>query len=281
MCQFCHQHGEGKKWYLKAEHYSRELLDDGERRRYITDFIRDIGGGNLAGIERKLQPALRVPAWLRRLCCSFHERRYRRDHFGQVVPVEDLEKVLELSNSIVRMPCLCRRNTTGARDAHYCFGLSIDPGRMPDIRQAFEDTFHPGPDSPLFDRLTKEEALDLHRRFEHEGLVHTIWTFKSPFIGAICNCDRSDCLAMVALRYDFRLFFRAEYVAQTAEESCIGCRACLPLCQFGAIGFSAVRKKAFIDPLKCYGCGICRSACEGEAIRLVPRGNHPFAGDLW
>jgi len=25
MCEFCHSHGDGKKWYLKAENYSEEL----------------------------------------------------------------------------------------------------------------------------------------------------------------------------------------------------------------------------------------------------------------
>ena len=40
MCQFCHQHGEGKKWYLEARNYSEELLSDITRRRYILHFIK-------------------------------------------------------------------------------------------------------------------------------------------------------------------------------------------------------------------------------------------------
>jgi ferredoxin len=39
--------------------------------------------------------------------------------------------------------------------------------------------------------------------------------------------------------------------------------------------------KASIDPLLCQGCGVCRSACEMEAITLGSRGSHPLASNLW
>jgi hypothetical protein len=39
MCEFCTQHGEGKKWYLTMENYSIELLDQNERRKYAAEFL--------------------------------------------------------------------------------------------------------------------------------------------------------------------------------------------------------------------------------------------------
>ena len=39
MCEFCTQHGEGEKWYLTMENYSRELLDQHERRQYAAEFL--------------------------------------------------------------------------------------------------------------------------------------------------------------------------------------------------------------------------------------------------
>lgn len=281
MCQFCHKHGEGKKWYLQAENYSTELLADMERRRYIRNFVGDIGSGNAANRENVFRQAMRAPSWLRHLVYSFYERKYRRDHFGQVVPMEDLDRVLDLANSIVLLPCICRKSTTGKIDANYCLGLGLDPEKLLDVKEAFLETFRPGPEVKLFERLTKQEALDLHRQFEDQGLIHTLWTFKTPFIGAICNCDRADCLAMMGYRYEFQLFFRGEYVGEIKESACVGCRSCLPMCQFGAIGFSVDRKKAFIDPVRCYGCGICRSACEQGSIQLTPRDRHSVARNLW
>ena len=43
MCQFCHTHGDGKKWYLNAENYSEELLDNLERRHYFQEFLPQYG----------------------------------------------------------------------------------------------------------------------------------------------------------------------------------------------------------------------------------------------
>jgi ferredoxin len=198
-----------------------------------------------------------------------------------VVPLEDLAQVMDLANSIVRVPCICRKMNKGRTDAEYCFGLGLDAGKMLDFQDAFLEAFQLGPEDAHFDRLSKAEALDLHRSFEKQGLIHTIWTFKTPFIGGICNCDRADCLAMLSYRYNFHAFFRGEYVAEVHSDDCTGCRACHSQCQFGAIGFSVMDQKTFIDPVRCYGCGICRSACEMEAIHLTPRNEHPLASNLW
>lgn len=281
MCQFCHQHGEGKRWYLRAEHYAEALLEDLDRRRYIKEFIADVGNGHVSDLRHRLDQALRLPGWLREMVFWFKERRYRRDHFGQVVPLEDLERVFEVSSSIVRMPCICRKNSTGKTDAPYCIGLGLNPEKLTDIKETFLETFRSGPHLPMFETLTRDEALELHRGFEKNGLIHTIWTFKTPFIGAICNCDRADCLAMVGYQYGFRIFFRGESIASVNEEACTGCRACLGSCQFGAIGYSVDSRKAFVDPLRCYGCGICRGPCERDAIRLTSRMDHPLASSVW
>ncbi len=281
MCQFCHEHGDGKKWYLKAENYSEELLGDLNRRKFILDFMHKYGNETGSKFEEGFQKAFQGPAWLRKIIYHFQEKRQRRDHFGQVVPLEDLAQIFDLASSIVRVPCICRKMNKGRTDAEYCFGLGLDAGKMLGFQEAFLETFKRGPDDAHFDRLTKEEALDLLGNFEKQGLIHTIWTFKTPFIGGLCNCDRADCLAMLSYRYDFRAFFRGEYVAAVALDACTGCRECHSLCQFGAIGFSVMDQKTFIDPLRCYGCGICRSACEMQAISLAPRNEHPLVSKLW
>ncbi len=190
MCQFCHQHGDGKKWYLKAENYSEELLNDLERRRYLEEFLPKYGSWQGAKIEADFQKGWRSPAWLRKLIFHFQEKRQQRDHFGQVVPLEDLDQVLGLANSIVRLPCICRKINKGRNDAAYCFGLGLDAEKLLNIKESFLKTFNLGPEDDHFEHLSREEALDLHHSFEKQGLIHTIWTFKTPFIGGLCNCDR-------------------------------------------------------------------------------------------
>ncbi len=281
MCQFCHQHGEGKKWYHNSANYAEDLLNDLERRSYIREFVHDVAGNKAQEMERTFQKSIRLPRWLREWAYGFYERKYRRDHFGQVLPKEDLKEVFRLASSIVRLPCVCRKSTSGVNDARYCLGLTLNLEECLDIRDAFLEAFRFGPHVDPFEKLTEHEAWELTEKFEKEGLVHTIWTFKTPFIGAVCNCDRADCLAMKAYQYEFRLFFRGEYVAEIDPERCVGCKACMEACQFGALIYSAHRCKVSVDPLRCYGCGLCRTYCETNAISLITRSSHPIAARLW
>ena len=73
-------------------------------------------------------------------------------------------------------------------------------------------------DQKLYDKvkekIDKETALEMIRDFETNGLSHSVWTVIPPFIAGICNCDRSDCLALkVNISHDLKMMFRAEYVA--------------------------------------------------------------------
>ena len=109
-----------------------------------------------------------------------------------------------------------------------------------------------------------------------------MWTFVTPFIGGICNCDRSDCMAMRAMMaHSLPVMFRAEYVAGVDPDLCNGCRRCMRVCQFGAIGYSAAQEKVVIDVRRCYGCGICRASCTQAAIALRERASVPLAATLW
>ena len=120
--------------------------------------------------------------------------------------------------------------------------------------------------------LEKEEAKKILRSFDKQGLVHSIWTFKTPYIGAICNCDQ-DCMAYgIQVKANLtQIMFRAEYVATVDWDQCNGCKKCLLNCQFGAISYSNTMKRPTIDMLRCYGCGVCRSICAKDAMTLLNR----------
>jgi len=51
-----------------------------------------------------------------------------------------------------------------------------------------------------------------------------------------------------------------------------GVRGALPV---SAITIGPGHKRAIVDTEKCYGCGVCRSACEYHALRLVEREGAP------
>jgi ferredoxin len=281
MCDFCHKHGEGRKWYLEANNYAEDLLSDLRRRDFIKDFFLD------PGRERQSVDSLdqldRAPRFVRQALTTKMVRRQKKVHYGQVVPIEDVERILAFVTSVTRVACICRQSTLGT-EQRYCYGVSLAPdgGEMLSIIRGLGADYLTGPHTKGLEALSREETLAAFREHEREGLCHTVWTFVAPFIGGICNCDRTDCLAMKAtLAHQFPVMFRAEYVGQASPDSCNGCRQCMRVCPFGAIGYSAANRKVEIDARRCFGCGICRSVCKPNAIALLDRQSVALAANLW
>ncbi len=283
MCEFCTKHGEGKKWYLQMKNYSTELLHAqlSDRQQRLTGFQ------NRLDWNQYFWQTFVIPAWkgvkagpgaevqTEPLPQSEEELldQMKTVHYGQVIPIEDVEQVIARVDSITRMPCGCRFQTTGKTDQRYCFGLGVDHlgilGRFPEA-------------SACLEVLEKDEAMKLIRHFDQAGLMHSIWTGVTPYVIGICNCDH-DC---GAYRWSIEQrgapdFFRAEYVCQTDWDRCTGCKTCMSQCQVGAQFYSHAMEKVYIDPGRCYGCGVCRAACPNDAIQLLPREKVPEAAGKW
>jgi hypothetical protein len=124
MCEFCIQHGEGKKWYLEMRNYSRELWAQEGRPEFMDDYgarFEERYTKRVALLDMLVNKPV-VGGFIRRMAI----RSQKAEHWGQVVPIEDLEQIVDLQTWIVRFPCLCRSVTTGHRDARYCFGIGVD-----------------------------------------------------------------------------------------------------------------------------------------------------------
>ena len=279
MCEFCTQHGDGRYWYLEASSYAADLSSDLERRGYVVDFVQ--------GFEKSAGRSVAALDLVGRMPRSFADyvrtrvsNHMKRDHFGQPLPLEDCEKVLDIATSVVQLPCVCR-NFAKTSDEGYCLAITTRP--IDDVlTEAFRD-FASGPDTSHLQQLTKEEALAVLRRAEDEGLMHSVWTFKTPFIAAICNCDRaSGCMAMrMTLDLGVKMMWRGEYVASVEPETCTGCRACVKHCPFEAISVDARTRRAFVRSEDCWGCGTCRASCRTAAISLSERRAVPAVAGVW
>jgi ferredoxin len=250
------------------ENYSIELLNQNNRRQYAAEFLNGFHTRVPKSVQQ-LDKIRNTP--LMNLAKPILTFAQKQDHYGQVVPLEDVEKIFEMVQGVVRLPCVCRRVTTGNMNARYCYGLTMDKQLM----DALDDSFS-------LELLTNEEALESIRKLDKEGLVHSVWTFKTPFIGGLCNCDQ-DCMAyrMTHVRKDYPVMFRAEWVAEVSVDACNGCRLCMRQCQYGAIRYSSNNKKVVIDPTACYGCGVCRAVCKRDAITLSSRLNVKEVAGTW
>ncbi len=288
MRDFCTEHGEGKKWYLQAKNYSDELLfqelsaiqkeivgaetrAELRMRIYGNRFSKMFGTYSDQNKQKDSSPPDQSPD--ARLSEKELLERQQVQSFGQVLPIEEVEKVIDLAESITRMPCGCRFKTTGKADKRYCFGFVIDKlgtaEKFPDSASSFES-------------LDRKEAIRILREYDEQGQLHTVWARVPPHIGGLCNCDH-DCLAYRGFieKGGVPRFFRAEYICQIDWDLCTGCRECMKQCQFGAQFYSNGMAKVHIDPTRCFGCGVCRAVCPHDAISMIPRQEVPEAADIW
>ena len=279
MCQFCVKHGEGEKWYLQAKNYAYDLTSDLERREFLVDFLKNFDQQMTEALSG-LKKLKALPGPVRRAASGMLSRKWQARHFGQPVPIEDCERILDITTSIVRIPCVCR-NFAGTEDEGYCLAITTQP---PDdvLRESFPD-YSTGPDTSAFQSLTSAESMDLLRSFEEEGMMHSVWTFLTPFIAGLCNCRLDHgCMAMRStLQEGLKVMWKGEYVAEVDADLCKGCQQCVDLCPFDAIEFDATNDKAQVRLDLCYGCGTCRAACSADAISLTPRAEVPAVANDW
>jgi ferredoxin len=267
MCEFCVKHGDGKRWYLNAANYAEELLHDLKREKYIEEFLPEMtanAGRWLKVIDRGRRVS---PAATARIM-KIQSRRMKKVHFGQVIPLEDVESILGIVGEVVRLPCVCREVLEKKQEA-VCYLLTASPDKL-GLKEILGRREEALPFVEGMERMEPGEALREMASLEDMGKIHTVWTFLTPFIGGICNCDPKGCLAMNFTERGMPLYLPGEETASVEREACTGCEDCLELCLFGAL---AIDEEGLVrvDSERCQGCGVCRRACPVDALTLQPR----------
>jgi NAD-dependent dihydropyrimidine dehydrogenase PreA subunit len=280
MCQFCVQHGDGEKWYLNAANYVADLESDLDRRGFIIDFVQDFDARRSRSLTWLRQLEKSGPRVLEATVKNRAHKSMKENHYGQPVPIEECDRIFDFATSIVRLPCICR-TYAGKAERGLCLAVTAMP--MDDVLDEAFEGFEMGPDISKLEHLTKDQAMELLSACEHEGLMHSVWTFHTPFIGAICNCDlESGCMAMtITLTHDTQLMWRGESVAALDGETCTNCGDCVERCPFDAISARSNGTPVTLRQEDCWGCGVCRSACSTGSIALEPREHVPAVAGVW
>lgn len=142
---------------------------------------------------------------------------------------DEVEHIIERAWAISVGPCSCRR--TRRLMGEGCGHLEEDMCMYIDDNAKFfsEQGSH---------RLvSKEEALEILKRAEDNGLVHEINAaegYDGPT--AICNCCGCSCLALRLGEYfNAPDMLRTNYVAKVDRDKCVACGLCVDNCQMGAL----------------------------------------------
>ena len=126
-------------------------------------------------------------------------------------------------------PCSCRASRTSIGDGcgHLDEDMCIQMGKGAEhyIR------------SGRAREITREQALEIIKRAEENGLMHDMVNIEEPGeSAAICNCCACACFGLrVGLMYGARDAIRSNYVAEVDEAKCVACGQCVETCPGNAL----------------------------------------------
>jgi len=173
----------------------------------------------------------------------------------QILAFEDVENIVESARSLAVTRCSCR-----AIDGKCGKPLEV----CLQVNRAADYAVQRGTGR----KIDKEEAIEILRRCEQEGLVHVSDNRKA--VGhVICNCCEDCCMNWHAMTAGLQRFVApSRFRAHVDATLCSSCETCMDTCFFDAISMEGENGTALVDPEKCMGCGLCVAACTSDAICL-------------
>ncbi|MHA1320525.1 MAG: ATP-binding protein [Promethearchaeota archaeon] len=182
-----------------------------------------------------------------------------------ILPIQKVEELIEKFDDISVGHCFCRHHRdllgkpckhTDLRENCFTFGKSA--------RYIAEQGFGRS--------ISKEEALDIMKKSEDDGLVHKAFHPHSDISKAetsICNCCKDCCGTLEWWRMGIvALINSTNFLSQIDPDSCSGCGVCVEKCPVDAIELND-SNIAVVNAEYCFGCGVCAHFCPENAITLL------------
>ena len=114
--------------------------------------------------------------------------------------------------------------------------------------------------------ITKEEAIDILKQNQEEGLVlQADNSQKLTFLCSCCSCCCEGLSRFLKIPNPGKMMV-SNYYAEVDAGYCTGCETCIEICPMEAI--KLVDNIAIIKQKRCIGCGNCVAKCPSEAISL-------------
>ncbi len=117
--------------------------------------------------------------------------------------------------------------------------------------------------------LSKEEALDIIRQNEEDGLVLQPTNYqKLDFLCSCCGC----CCGVLKIQKTLpnpAAHWAHNFHAEVDTELCTACGICTEKCQVDAAAIDEDNGYTVINLDRCIGCGNCVANCPSDAMHLV------------
>ncbi|NCB73278.1 MAG: FAD-binding protein [Clostridia bacterium] len=154
---------------------------------------------------------------------------------------EEISTILNKATRFAVADCTCRRSKRllgqgcGHLEQDMC--IQLDTGAEYYIRTGRAR------------ECTREEAFEVIRKAEENGLMHSIPNIDNGVTHAICNCCACGCYSMRnALMFNSPDMIRSNYVSEVNTENCVACGQCVENCPTNALKLG--QKLCSTKPLK-------------------------------
>jgi len=265
MCIWCCKFGDGHKWYLNPKNFTEEMVNS--VRVQTARVVEMLGGAEKMNFE--LGAAEAIDGMLPNIhdqnaLKSLNEMIADKLHGGQVVPLEDALKVVDLTKGAILIPCYCRKYFAGIEKMTCMFFYPVS--EMVPKTRPWERC----------EKLTPETAKAYLHEFDRLGFVHSVYWAPMPVPIVICNCEYPYCIGLKG-RVNYGVMNatrKSEYICVVDRDKCDGCEGepkCSKRCFFGAIKYAPSEQRVIVSPTDCFGCGVCRVSCSRGAMKLLDR----------
>ena len=182
---------------------------------------------------------------------------------AEILPFEKVSKYIEEARSIAVNPCACRLAANNCeKPLEVCFSFDRFAEYLIKYRNGR--------------RVTKEEALEILKKAEDAGLVHTV-SNQQEKPNFICNCCNDCCILLrgITQLHNPRSVAKSNFMPEINQEKCRLCETCVKWCPLQAIYHHYPHSENLSDERimileeRCIGCGICAHKCPHDAIKLV------------
>jgi len=177
-----------------------------------------------------------------------------------VLPYEEMVEIINKVSIIALAHCPCRMmaSLSGERECPHTLETCLKFNAM--ARFII--------DRGLARQISKDEALEVLKKTEEEGLVHFVDNCQRD-VQHNCNCCSCCCWSLRAIkdRKVPRDAIMATYFLRTTDtDVCEGCGTCVDSCPLGVITMRD--DYPVVDENMCIGCGVCIPSCPSEAAKL-------------